>query len=45
VDRDVILELHCFITGSDLEVVDPQGWGAVVHQSEEVMSEMVSGNS
>jgi oligoribonuclease (3'-5' exoribonuclease) len=42
VDDDVILEIHCFITGSDLKVVDPGGWGVVVHQPEAVMEEMVS---
>jgi oligoribonuclease len=42
VDNDVILEIYCLITGSDLEVVDPGGWGVVVNQPEGMIEEMVS---
>ena len=32
-DSDEIIEIFCVITTGALEVVDPAGWGTVVHQS------------
>lgn len=40
-DKDVIIEIFCIITNGDLEVLDDEGWGCVVHQSKEVMDGMV----
>nr|XP_036575020.1 oligoribonuclease [Colletotrichum truncatum]KAF6781525.1 oligoribonuclease [Colletotrichum truncatum] len=39
-DKEEIIEIFCIITSGNLEVVDPQGWGCVVHQSEERMAQM-----
>ena len=39
-ENDVIIEVFCLITNGDLEVVDPQGWGATIHQSKERMDQM-----
>ncbi|KAH7374865.1 oligoribonuclease [Plectosphaerella cucumerina] len=30
-DQEEILEIHCIITTGDLQVLDPEGWGVVVH--------------
>lgn len=30
-DEDVILEVHCYVTDGQLNLVDEQGWGCVVH--------------
>ncbi|PSS20091.1 hypothetical protein M430DRAFT_34477 [Amorphotheca resinae ATCC 22711] len=40
VDNDVIIEIFCIITNGDLEVLDEEGWGAVIHQSKETMDKM-----
>jgi oligoribonuclease len=40
-DNDVIIEIFCLITNGDLELLDPEGWGTVVHQSKEKMDQMV----
>lgn len=39
-DTDEIIEIFCIITTADLEVVDEQGWGTVVHQTKERMDLM-----
>jgi oligoribonuclease (3'-5' exoribonuclease) len=41
VDNDVIIEIFCIITNGNLEVLDKEGWGAVIHQSKERMDQMV----
>jgi oligoribonuclease len=40
-ENDVIIEIFCIITNGDLEVIDEEGWGVVVHQSKEKMDQMV----
>ncbi|KAH8808180.1 ribonuclease H-like domain-containing protein [Xylogone sp. PMI_703] len=40
VENDVIIEVFCIITDSDLNVLDEEGWGAVIHQSKERMDKM-----
>jgi oligoribonuclease len=42
VDNDVVIEIFCIITNGDLEVLDENGWGTVVHQTKERMDQMVS---
>jgi oligoribonuclease len=39
-DTDVIIEIFCIITDGFLNVIDPEGWGTVVHQSQETMDAM-----
>ncbi|KAI0841139.1 ribonuclease H-like protein [Hypoxylon sp. FL0890] len=39
-DREEIIEIFCIITTGTLDVVDENGWGTVVHQSQERMDEM-----
>ncbi|KAF9876549.1 exonuclease [Colletotrichum karsti] len=39
-DKEEIIEIFCIITTGNLEVVDPEGWGCVVHQSQERMAQM-----
>jgi oligoribonuclease len=41
VDSDVIIEIFCIITNGNLDVLDEEGWGAVIHQSKETMHKMV----
>ena len=41
VDNDVIIEIFCIITNGDLEVLDEEGWGVVIHQTKETMDKMV----
>lgn len=40
-DNDVIIEIFCIITNGDLNVLDENGWGTVVHQTKEKMDKMV----
>jgi len=40
-ETDVIIEIFCIITDGNLKVLDPEGWGVVVHQSKETMDKMV----
>ena len=42
VDHDEIIEIFCIITNGNLDIVDENGWGAVIHQSKERMDKMVS---
>lgn len=42
VDNDVIIEIFCIVTNGDLEVLDEEGWGAVIQQSKETMDKMVT---
>lgn len=39
-DTDVIIEIACFITDYDLNLLDPEGYETVVHQSQETMDKM-----
>lgn len=39
-DNDVIIEIFCIITNGDLELLDEEGWGTVVHASREKMDAM-----
>ncbi|KAH8598697.1 ribonuclease H-like domain-containing protein [Bisporella sp. PMI_857] len=39
-DNDVIIEIFCLITNGNLELLDEEGWGCVVHQSQETMDKM-----
>lgn len=39
-DRDEIIEIFCIITNGTLEVMDEEGWGTVVHQTQERMDQM-----
>lgn len=41
VDNDVIIEIFCLITNGNLELLDEDGWGAVIHQEKEKMDKMV----
>ena len=40
-DKDVIIEIACFITNGDLELLDKEGWEVAIHQSKEKMDKMV----
>ncbi|KAL3427958.1 exonuclease [Phlyctema vagabunda] len=40
IDNDVIIEIFCIITNGNLEVLDEEGWGVVVHQTKETMDKM-----
>ncbi|WYZ42781.1 hypothetical protein EsH8_VI_000480 [Colletotrichum jinshuiense] len=39
-DKEEIIEIFCIITTGNLEVIDPEGWGCVVHQTGERMAQM-----
>lgn len=39
-DSDEIIEIFCIITDGKLNVLDPEGWGTVVHQTQERMDQM-----
>ncbi|TQN67104.1 putative oligoribonuclease [Colletotrichum shisoi] len=39
-DKEEIIEIFCIITTGNLQVIDPEGWGCVVHQTEERMAQM-----
>ncbi|KAI0899519.1 ribonuclease H-like protein [Annulohypoxylon nitens] len=39
-DKEEIIEIFCIITTGTLDVVDENGWGIVVHQSQERMDKM-----
>jgi oligoribonuclease len=41
VENDVIIEIFCITTNGNLEIMDEEGWGAVIHQSKERMDHMV----
>lgn len=45
IDNDVIIEIFCVITNGNLEVLDEEGWGAIIHQTKERMDEMVRLNT
>ena len=36
-DKDEIIEIFCMITNGNLDMLDEEGWGTVVHQSKERM--------
>ncbi|CAG8955417.1 hypothetical protein HYFRA_00010281 [Hymenoscyphus fraxineus] len=40
VENDVIIEIFCIITNGNLDVLDEEGWGAVIHQPKERMDQM-----
>lgn len=39
-DREEIIEIFCIITSGTLDVLDDNGWGTVIHQSQERMDKM-----
>lgn len=39
-DREEIIEIFCIITTAKLDVIDEDGWGTVIHQSQERMDQM-----
>ncbi|KAA8567256.1 hypothetical protein EYC84_010291 [Monilinia fructicola] len=39
-ENDVIIEISCIITNGNLEVMDEEGWGAVIYQNKETMDKM-----
>ncbi|KAI0889360.1 ribonuclease H-like protein [Annulohypoxylon maeteangense] len=39
-DQEEIIEIFCIITTGTLDVVDENGWGIVIHQSQERMDKM-----
>ncbi|KIW08525.1 uncharacterized protein PV09_01415 [Verruconis gallopava] len=39
-DNDQIIQIACFVTGPDLNLLDSEGFEVVVHQSEETMNAM-----
>lgn len=39
-EKDVIIEIFCIITDGELNIVDEEGWGTVVHQSKQRMDQM-----
>lgn len=39
-DREEVIEIFCIITTGTLDVVDENGWGTVVYQSQERMDKM-----
>ncbi|KAI1417083.1 ribonuclease H-like protein [Hypoxylon sp. FL1857] len=39
-DQEEIIEIFCIITTRTLDVVDENGWGTVIHQSQERMDQM-----
>lgn len=39
-DTDEIIEIFCYITTGNLELMDPNGWGTVIHHSQERMDRM-----
>lgn len=39
-DNDQIIEIFCLITNGDLELAHDEGWGTVVHQSQQRMDAM-----
>jgi len=41
VDNDVIIEIFCLISDGNLNLLDEEGWGVVVHQEKETMDKMV----
>jgi oligoribonuclease len=39
-DNDEIIEIACFVTDYDMNLLEPEGYQAVVHQSKETMDKM-----
>jgi oligoribonuclease (3'-5' exoribonuclease) len=39
-DKEEIIEIYCILTTGTLDLIEPQGWGVVVHQSAARMSQM-----
>ncbi len=40
VNRNSILQISCFITDHKLDMVDVEGWGAIIHHDKSVLDEM-----
>lgn len=40
-DRDLIIEIFCLITDSALELLDPTGYGVVIHQTKETLDSLM----
>jgi hypothetical protein len=39
-DTDAVIEIYCLVTDAQLELLDENGWGTVVHQTRERMAMM-----
>lgn len=39
-DKEEIIEIFCLITHANLELIDPEGWGTVIHQPKERLDQM-----
>ena len=39
-DSEEIIEIFCLVTDGDLNLKDEEGWGTVVHQTQERMDKM-----
>lgn len=39
-EKDIIIEVFCIITDGELNVIDEEGWGTVVHQTKKRMDDM-----
>lgn len=39
-DKEEIIEIFCLITNSELELIEPEGWGTVIHQPKERLDQM-----
>ncbi|KAF2425245.1 ribonuclease H-like protein [Tothia fuscella] len=39
-DNEVIIQIACFITDYDMNLLEPEGYEVVVHQSKEIMDKM-----
>jgi oligoribonuclease len=40
IDNDVVIEIFCIITNGNLDVLDEEGWGRVIHQTKATMNKM-----
>lgn len=39
-DKDEVIEIFCLITHANLELVEPEGWGTVIHLPKERLGQM-----
>lgn len=39
-DNDVIIQIACFVTDYDMNLLEPRGYQAIIHQPKEVMDRM-----
>ena len=40
VERDTIMSISCFITSAQLELLDDQGWDAIIHHDKSTLDQM-----